>query len=127
MALAGVCEAGVWRERESAPAPAILPLSPDPRFPPERQAAYLVRGHHADDLGLHDGDVLTAVDDGPVRDGDIVISRRVREGGASELAARLVENGELRARPGVSLSPKLTLADVQIVGRVIFAHRIFGS
>lgn len=112
--LAGICEAGVWRSPEADATPAALPIAPDPRFPRQRQAAYLIRGHHADELGLMDGDVLVAVADEPVRECDVVILRRIRDGGERELrAARLTPQDDLDTVKG------------SIVGRVIAAHRVF--
>lgn len=125
MVLAGICEAGAWRGQEAAQMPMSLPVAPDPRFPSESQAAYLVRGHHADDLGLQDGDLLICINDEAARDGDLVICRRTRARGEVELTARLLEGGEVRARPGVSLSQKQTVDAVKVLGRVIFSHRTF--
>lgn len=124
MPIAGILEAGVWRGQEAQPFEAI-PLAPDPRFPAERQAAYLVRGHHADALGVRDGDVVLALVDGPPRDGDLVVARRVRSEGETELTVRLVEGDELRSRAGVSLHPKVSVQDCQIVARIIAGWRIF--
>lgn len=123
MPLAGIVEAGAWRGPDAVPVEA-LPVAPDPRFPPERQAAYLLRGHHADELGLQDGDVLVAVEDGQSRDGDVVIARRRMDAGAVELTVRLVEAGELRAARGKSSN--IPLSTVEVVGRVIVSHRIIG-
>ena len=123
--LAGIVEAGAWRGADAEPRGEALPIQPDPRFASGRQAAYLVRGHHADALGLRDGDVLLVVADVPIRDGDIVVVRQVRDGGERELAARLVERGELRARAGVSLNPTQNVDGAQIMGRVILSYRVF--
>lgn len=123
MPLAGIVEAGAWRGPEGVPVEA-LPVAPDPRFPPERQAAYLLRGHHADELGLQDGDVLVTVADGQARDGDIVIARRRKDEGEVELTVRLLEAGELRATRGKPSS--IASSSAEIMGRVIVSHRIIG-
>lgn len=123
MTLAGICEAGAWRGRGSIPVEA-LPVAPDPRFPAERQAAYLLRGHHADGLGLQDGDVLVAVEESQARNGDTVIVRRRKETGEVELTVHLVEQDELRAKRS---QPSGALAsESEIIGRVIVSHRIIG-
>lgn len=123
MPLAGVCEASAWRDQAGVTAE-VLPVAPDPRFPPERQAAYLVRGHHADELGIQDGDVLVAVEDAQPREGDVVVARRRKETGEVELTVRLVERGELRSKR--EQPSELTLASADVVGRVIVSHRIIG-
>ncbi len=127
MPLAGICEAGAWRAPETGEAMTSLPVAHDPRFAPERQVAFLIRGHHADGLGLQDGDVVVAVNDGQAREGEVVIARRRREGGEVEMTVKLVEGDELRAKAGVASSPKLPLSAAEIVGRVIVSHRIFGK
>lgn len=123
LSVAGVCEAGVWREAQEISPGAGLP--PDPRFAAGRQAAYLIRGHHADGIGLQDGDLVIGVEGEPVRDGDRVVTRRTRETGEQELAARMIEGGEVRARAGVSLPVKVLVAEVEILARIISAHRAF--
>lgn len=123
--LGGICEAGVWRSPGGDPVPQSMPVAPDPRFPAERQIAYLVRGHHADALGLQDGDVLVVLDEDAIRPGDIIICRRRMETGEAELTARIVERDEVRAARGVPLSPPLKISDTTPLGRVIAAHRIF--
>lgn len=125
MPLAGTIEAGVWRARQTDAAPTMMPVVPDPRYPPERQAAYLVRGTQAEPLGLKDGDVLITVADEPPRDGDIVVVRRVRDGTEIELTAWAVEGGELRARPRDPESPRESLAQAEVIARIIVAYRVF--
>lgn len=125
MPLAGICEAGVWRSQVAEPMPSSLPVAFDPRYPRERQAAYLIRGHHADALNLSDGDVLVSVRDEPVRDGDVVIFRR-RRGNESELSARAIIGGILRAGWSPN-ADSIQQSDGEVIARVVFAHRIFGS
>lgn len=113
MTLAGICEAGVWRDHSADKAPVALPVSPDPRYPPERQLAFVLRGHHADGLGLMDGDVLVALRDAPAREGDIVISRRIRDAGETELSVRRITSDQ-------------GTEGFDVLGIVINAHRVFG-
>lgn len=125
LALVGICEAGAWRTPGADAMPQVAPVAPDPRFPKERQSAYLIRGHHADELGLHDGDLLIAVDEDAIRPGDIIICRRRKPSGEIEITARIVEAGEVRSARGKALDPPQALAECTTLGRVIASHRVF--
>lgn len=108
--LAGICEVGAWRTGADAIPPRRLPVAPDTRLPVEDQVAFLVRGTHADALGLADGDVVVALMGGAWRDGDVLVVRRARADGTAETFLARAEN-----RP----------QDTEVVARAIFAHRVF--
>jgi transcriptional regulator with XRE-family HTH domain len=91
--LMGAVGAGLWQaaafesnETQLAPAPA------DPRFPPEYQSAYEVRGTSIDRLA-RPGDFLIVLDRKaaglPLRSGDIVIVTRTKNGLRETTARRL--------------------------------------
>lgn len=124
MPVAGICEAGAWRDGAGAGAGKMLPLAPDPRFSTQSQRAYLIRGHHADGLGAADGDIVVAVLGADWRDGDTVIARRTKRGRGSELTVRRVEGTDLRSI-GYDTEDTISLGDAEVIARVIAAHRVF--
>ena len=131
--LRGVCEADAWREAGGL-AQELISINPDPRYPADRQSAYLVRGDHAAGLGIDDGAILcvvevSAVED--IRDGDIVLASRSRAG-VVELTARKVSIGRsgvlLLARPGHGSIDQLREGDdAKIEGIILRAVRVFGE
>lgn len=123
--LAGVAEAGTWRAAPRSGPPPALPVAPDPRFPAAAQAAYLVRGDHAEWLGAPDGSVIVAVTGAGYRDGDVVLIRRTRqgeEGPEEEITLRRVDAGKLSLGAGTSVDP--TSAGVEILARAVSSHRV---
>lgn len=139
ISLSGVCEAGAWRD-PSMPMPDFgeLPIVPDPRYKADDQAFYLIRGDHAEGLGIIDGSVIGIVTSGAlelshrkIRAGDVVLVAREDSEGRIELSARQVDDGEngfiLVAKPSRGEIPPVTQSkNVKIVGLVLRATRVFG-
>jgi len=121
MPLAGIVEAGAWREPGSDPG-LTLPAMPDPRYPVDAQETYIVRGDHAAGFGITDGSAIVTVRMKSYRDGDVVLVRR-EKGGASELSIRMLAGGALRARPAAHLGTTAAIdaTDAEIVGLVAVA------
>lgn len=117
--IAGVAELDVWRPQSHTPV-GNLTIGTDPRYPPENQAVYRVRGAHANWLGMADGDYLVTLLDKSVRDGDVILFRRRREGKEEEVTARKVEDGHAK-----TLNGGHDLSEGEVVGRVIFTVRYF--
>ncbi len=126
MPLAGICEAGVWREPGGELAGASIPYLPDPRFPVDRQQLFLVRGDHAAPLGIVDGSILVVIAGENCRDGDHVVARRIRSTGDAETTVRLLAGGALSAAPLPTTieSPLIPLNEAEIVGRIVVAYRV---
>lgn len=122
MPLAGICEEGAWRTPDAATQPQRLPIAPDPRYPAEAQAAYLMRGDAGEPLGIRDGDVIVAVADTAFRDGDMIIARRSRQGGEIETTARIVRGDQLAGASDVF--PPFPISKAKRLGRVIAIHRV---
>lgn len=115
--IAGIAEQDVWRPRSHAPVGNIA-IGIDPRYPAEKQAVYRVRGPHADWLGMADGDYLVTLLDKSVRDGDVILFRRRREGREEEITVRRVDVGRARTSVGDH-----DLSEGDVIGRVIFSVR----
>lgn len=133
MRLAGIAEAGVWRDPEvQSPLPEVeLAVLPDPRYDPAKVQLFLVRDDHAAGLGIADGSyvfVLTGEGEN-VREGDIVLAKRVAEDGRTELSVRVLTGGVLNARPlrwNTPPLPSFARNKAEIIGLVISSFRVFG-
>lgn len=125
--LAGIAEANAWRRADDPGVPDTpIPISPDPRFDPERIQLYLIRGDHAGGIGATDGSVIAVLTNaGPYRDGDVVLVERLRDD-ERELSIRVISGGALSARPLRNSIPAIPLSDARIIGMVVSATRIFG-
>ena len=123
--IVGVCEAGAWRESPSQPVSDSRPIPADPRYDLEAQRAYIIRGDHAEGLGLSDGCVVLAVEALPYRDGDTVVVRRAREGAGEELTVRVLEGNRLVLKGPSKTDGAVSLDDAEIVGVVILGLHIF--
>lgn len=139
MVLAGICEAGAWRDAGIDPPEADpLPIEPDFRYPAEDQVCYLVRGDHAAGLAITDGSVvcaatLAAIEDAgrSLRHGDVVIVERRDDRGRREISIRSVEEGRsgtrLIAKPARGDIPAISPdQDTKILGLALRAIRVFG-
>jgi len=126
MPLAGIVEAGAWRELGADPG-LTLPAMPDPRYPVDAQETYIVRGDHAAGFGITDGSAIVVVGMKTYRDGDVVLVRREKDG-AFELSIRMLAGGALRARPAAHLGQiaPISAKDAGIVGLVSVSYRVFG-
>lgn len=108
LGISGICEAGAWRETQpDMPLPISLPV--DNRFPLEDQRAYLVRGSHAEAMGIIDGSVLVVATTAPARAGDVVVVTRHR-GRETEITVTRFENAP---------------TDSTVAGVVLFCLRTF--
>lgn len=124
--LAGIAEAGTWRLAGAHAPSATLPLSPDPRYPPQDQIAYLARGDHGAWLCATDGAVILAVKGADFRDGDVVVTSRTRpgdDGPEVEITLRKVADGLLILPDHKPVTIGNT--SVEIVARAISAHKVF--
>ncbi len=110
--IVGICEAGAWRAQR-AHVHESLKIAPDRRYPVSSQEAYLVHGNHAENLGIPDGSVLVIAKDIHPRAGEIMVARRDRDDGTSEVFAARYE-GQVPDQPGF-----------RIVGIVLMAVRMF--
>lgn len=113
--IVGICEAGAWRE------PSIVTLkgpaiSPDPRVSAESQVAYLVRGNHAENLGIGDASIIVIGKGVIPRSGEIVAVERTREDGTKETSLRKVDDVNFAAQED---------GKETIIGVVLFAIRTF--
>lgn len=140
MRMAGIVEAGAWRSASSFVSSAgPMPIEPDPRFPPNEQEAYRVRGDHAAGLGILDASILCIATTAgleatgrKLHDGDVVLVRQSNSAALSELTARVYredrEGVRLSARPasGTEELADFKLPDVEIVGLVLRSIRVFG-
>lgn len=128
MKLSGIAEAGAWREANSTDIPEeSLPISPDPRYPPEKQRVFLVRGDHAAGLRISGGSIVFTVADGGYREGDVVVAKRNGVSGTSEISVRVVSGGALSTRPARGDANSYPLVDGEIIGRVVRAIVLFGE
>lgn len=141
MPLMGVCELNVWREPDAPLPAAYLPINPDPRFPPEHQAAYLVRDDHALEIGITDRMVVDVVDPATLpgglqslKSGDTVVVRRTSKTGSLEFSIRVLElrlGGAILRLPSATSSgdipwPSTTSSQqVDIVGLVVRTILLF--
>jgi SOS-response transcriptional repressor LexA len=94
--LVGTVAAGVWNERGAeSDQPRTVPVPPDPRFPPQYQSAYEVRGPSTNRVA-RPGDYLIVVDQKKLglalRSGDLVILAQVKEGLREVTARRYILN-----------------------------------
>lgn len=130
MRLSGIAEAGAWRDptMESIP-DTPLPILPDPRYSPDELELYLVRGDHAARLGITDGSVVCVLTSTKtIRERDIVLVRVPAGNGTFETSIRVVSGGALSARPASGMViPALSLNEVEVIGLVISAIRVFGD
>lgn len=127
MALAGIAEAGAWRDPDAESVPATpLPVHPDPRFDSARQSIFLVRGDHAAGLRITGGSIVLVVSDSAYRDGDVVVARRVAKDGTAETSIRVLAGGALSARPLKGEIASYPVDEAEIVGRIVRAEIIFG-
>ncbi|XAI96294.1 hypothetical protein [Microcystis phage Mae-JY30] len=126
--LAGICEAGVWREPGADIPAQPIPFTPDPRYPISDQELYLVRGNHAAGFGITDGSLLVVVKGAAIRDGDHVVVRRRRPSGEIETSVRVQAGGALSASPpaGNSQIAPILMDDAEIVGLIAISFRVFG-
>lgn len=137
--LAGISEAGAWRDEDIVlPDLGKLPLSTDPRYSPDDQKFYLVRGDHADGLGVNDGSVVCVVSSAAleaanrsIRAGDVVLIKRMDESGRVETSIRQVDETRdglvLIAKPRRGEIKPIGIGDgVRISGLVLRATRVFG-
>ena len=97
LSFAGVVEAGVFRKVQNLHFPAEnIPIAPSPRFPAERQIAYIVRGTGLSARGIAEGAVLCAVkaeEAKEINNGAIAIVEHLRlEGSEIEISAREVQH-----------------------------------
>lgn len=125
----GILEAGAWRSvaKENWSGERI-PVTLDPRFDPAKQLVFLVRDDHAAGLGVTSGSVVLVLEnEGPYRDGDIVVARRWTPEKIAETSIRVISGGALSARPAKGELPSYPLGDVEVLGSVISAIRIFGE
>lgn len=138
LGLAGICEAGSWREigfpLPNAPA---LPIEADPRFSQAGQAAFLVRGDHAAGIGIPDGSIICiatldaiSAEGRRLHDGDAVLVRRERDG-SQEFSARIFEESRegvrLVAYPGRGSFPTVSEGPgVEIAGLILRSIKVFG-
>ena len=129
--LVGIAEAGTWRLSARSGQRQTLPVSPDPRYPAERQVAFLVRGDHAAELGAGDGSVILALTGADCREGDVVLIRRTREGPEGQ-----EEEITLRRFDGATSGPRFDQERVkatrdagaespEILARGISSHKVF--
>ena len=127
--IAGIAEAGAWRDPSAGGDDAeTLPVTPDPRFDPDKQAIFLVRGDHAGGLGISGGSVVIVLaGGGPYRSGDVVVGRRTAGDGTVEASVRVLAAGALSARPLRGEIPPYPLDEAEIIGRVVSAIRVFGD
>lgn len=123
--ISGVCEAGVWRESPAAPAGGERPVPADPRYAADAQMAFIVRGDHAEKIGLSDGSVALAVAGLPYRDGDTVIARRSRNGAGDEFTIRVIQGDRLELKGAPESGESIGIDEAEIVGVVIMGLRIF--
>lgn len=136
--LAGICEAGAWRDEDILPDLGTLPLATDPRYSPDDQKFYLVRGDHADGLGVNDGSVICSVSTAAldavnrsIRAGDVVLIERRDDSGRVETSIRQVDETRegmfLVAKPRRGEIKPIRISDgVKIKGLVLRATRVFG-
>lgn len=126
MALAGIIEAGAWRSAARPGAAHVLPVAPDPRFPASSQAAFIIRGDHAEWLGAEDGSVIVGVIGDGCRDGDVVVIRRTRmadDGQEEEITLRRVDAGKLLL--GAEDPSPLSTDAAEILARAVSSHKVF--
>jgi transcriptional regulator with XRE-family HTH domain len=120
------------------------PIAPDPRFPAEHQFALRVRGNGAEEVGITEGQIVSAValQDLPpeeIRDGTLCIVRRREEGVGTELSIRAIRMslaGISLVAPSTSPYPAIPFpqngergggeGSVQIIGVVRQAVKVFG-
>lgn len=128
MPIDGIAEAGAWRDPQADDDdPETAPIPPDPRFPADRQSAFLVRGDHAAGLRITGGSIVLAVSSDGYRDGDIVVARRLRADGLAETSIRVIAGGALSARPAKGEIPTYPRSEAEIIGRVVRAVVLFGE
>lgn len=137
--LSGFVEAGVWLDPNyELPDYGPMPVDPDPRYSPDDQKFYIVRGDHASGLGILAASVLCVVSmpaleqsGRKLHEGDIVLVRQKDGAGRYELSARVIED----SRDGVRLSAKPLRGElpplkpgegVEIDGLILRTIRVFG-
>lgn len=126
--LVAIAELGAWRSPAASGPISAMPLQPDPRYPADRQAAYLLRGSHAVSVGVTDGSVIVGVAGEAARDGDVVVARRSRigeDGPEQEITIRRVAGGDLVADLPEGREARTRTDGAEILARVISAHKIF--
>lgn len=117
--VAGVVEAGVFRRTGTIrPSGETLPLAPQPSYPPEAQAAFVVRGGGLDSRGITEGMVLVAVqaEAAPeaLQSGALVVVEHSRRNGREiEMSARELQyfpdRTEFRALSKSEIVPPIVL------------------
>lgn len=136
LVVAGICEAGVFREPGFVPKFGSAPFDPSPDYPAESQAAYYVHGDHAAGYHLPDETMLISVSAEGTKSagrdwkvGDTVIVEQSRDQGSLvELTARRITRtqGELvvtmRDEDGVEGSEEVS-DSLRIVALAISAIR----
>ena len=111
----GICEAGAWREPNQPRIEGPL-IIPDHRVRADRQVAYLVRGNHAENLGIGDAAIVVAGTGVPPRKGEIVVAERARADGMRETFIRRFDDAE---------DPREQPIPDQVIGVVLFSIKTF--
>lgn len=138
--VAGVVEAGVFRRPGAIKLPSgEIPVPPFPMYPPEDQAAFIVKGGGLDERGISPGMILVAtktdVPESELQNGSLVIVERSKSSGREvEVSAREVQHfpdrTELRARSRTENIPTISLENgksIEAGYRVTIAATVLGA
>ncbi|MEY4951806.1 MAG: hypothetical protein RL299_230 [Pseudomonadota bacterium] len=94
--IVGICEAGAWREPGEMRIDAPM-IAPDSRVSVDRQVAYLVRGNHAENLGISDASIVVVGTGVIPRSGEIIVVERSRTDGTKETTIKKFSGSDVTA------------------------------
>lgn len=98
VSIVGICEAGAWRKAEPSALPGPV-ITPDSRVAADKQIAYLVRGNHAENIGIGDGSVIVVGTGMSPRNGEVVVVESHREDGMIETLVRKFSDADQSSQP----------------------------